>query len=92
MTALSVSFRRLVGIVKVRSNFLIELVLFRLLSTCFTGVLTVDFRRVNQAVAVHACMKGGKSGLQRAGCQITSGRCKPTASATERYRWKHSDQ
>lgn len=28
-------------------------------------------------------MKGGKSGLHRAECQLTAGRCKPTTSATE---------
>ena len=36
-----------------------------------------------QVIAAFACERGGKSGLQRAGCQITSGRREPTTSAAE---------
>ena len=36
-----------------------------------------------QVIAAFACERGGKSGLHRAGCQITSGRREPTTSAAE---------
>jgi hypothetical protein len=41
---------------------------------------------VGQTVAADASQKGvggGKSGLHRAECQVTPGRCEPTESAAE---------
>ena len=49
----------------------------------------LDSLQLNQTVAAEIAflpLRRGKSGLHRAGCQITSGRREPTASATERYR------
>jgi len=40
-------------------------------------------RGVGQAIAVWCKSRGGKSGLQRAECQVTPGGREPTESATE---------
>ncbi len=39
--------------------------------------------KVGQAIALWLHAKGGKSGLHRAGCQVTPGRRESTESATE---------
>ena len=47
------------------------------------GTLLVLITKVGQTIALCIKARGGKSGLRRAGCQVTPGRCEPTESATE---------
>lgn len=59
------------------------------LSVAFSGAMSIlGAEKSARQSPLHLC-RGGKSGLHRAKCQITSGRRKPTASAAENIPPKH---